>query len=43
MFEFGPYLAIKSQERLSNPQNTVQYDSWKEISLAKVSLEIGKF
>ena len=27
MFEFGPNLAIKTPERVSNPQNTVQHDS----------------
>ena len=27
MFQFGPYLAIKTLEKVSNPQNTVQHDS----------------
>ena len=38
MFEFGPCQAIKTQERLLNPPNTVQHDSKmkKEISLVKV-------
>ena len=37
MFGFGPNLAIKTQERLSNPQNTVQHDSKmkREISPCK--------
>ena len=40
MIELDPYLALKTQERLSNPQNTVQNSS--KISIVKVSLGNGR-